>query len=69
MSKVKYVILKVYNICKNWVVDYNIKGVISLLLGLLLWLLSQKILAGIAFGVFFTENWVTFKKWVLSKFK
>jgi len=69
MSKVKDFVLRIYNLCKDWVVANGVEGVVSLLLGLLLWSLGQKIFAGIAFGVFFTRNWDLFKGWVLSKFR
>lgn len=41
----------------SWVDTKGFSAIISLGVGLLLWILGYKIYAGIAFGVFLTRNW------------
>jgi predicted small integral membrane protein len=69
MSKVKDFVLRIYNVCKDWVIANGIEGIVGLLLGLLLWSLGQKVFAGVSFGVFFTRNWDILKGWILGKLK
>jgi hypothetical protein len=69
MTTIKDFVLRIYNLCKDWVVANGIEGIVGLLLGLFLWTTGQKIFAGVAFGVFFTRNWDLLKGWVLSKLK
>lgn len=69
MKKINDFFVRIFNIIENWITGNGIEGIVSLLVGLLLWSLNQKIFAGFAFGIFFTRNWDLLKGWILSKLK
>lgn len=69
MNTIKNFVLKIYNLCKDWIVANGVEGIVGLLLGLFLWTAGYKVFAGVAFGVFFTRNWDLLKGWVLSKIR
>ena len=46
-----------YNIVKSFIVTKGFTTLVSLGIGLGLWIFGYKIYAGIAFGVFATRNW------------
>ena len=48
----------------SWIDSKGFSALLSLGLGLGLWVFGYKIYAGIAFGVFLTRNWDIFRGWV-----
>jgi len=62
--KIKIFIMKIfdylknaYNIVKSFIVTKGFTALVSLGIGVGLWIFGYKIYAGIAFGVFATRNW------------
>jgi len=53
MDKLKTIFKQVV----SWVDTKGFSALISLGIGLALWILGYKIYAGVAFGVFLTRNW------------
>jgi hypothetical protein len=48
----------------EWIDSKGFSALLSLCLGLGLWVFGYKIYAGIAFGVFLTRNWDLFRGWI-----
>tara|TARA_R110000868_G_scaffold103804_1_gene285673 strand:- start:171 stop:383 length:213 start_codon:yes stop_codon:yes gene_type:complete len=67
MKKVLEFIKMVFTACKEWIVYNGIEGILGLLMGIILWPMGYKILAGFAFGVFAMRNWDIFKSWVMKR--
>jgi len=67
MKKVLEFLKKIFTIVKDWIKKNGVEGVLSILVGLVLWILNFKIWAGFCFGVFATRNWDILKVWLLSK--
>jgi len=67
MKKVLEFLKKIFTIVKDWINKNGVEGVLSILVGLVLWILNFKIWAGFCFGVFATRNWDILKVWLLSK--
>ena len=53
MDKLKTIFEKVV----AWVDTKGFSAIVSLGIGLVLWILGYKIYAGVSFGVFLTRNW------------
>lgn len=53
MDKVKNVIKSV----KDWIKSNGVTGILGLILGIVLWIMGYKIIAGFSLGVFFTRNY------------
>tara|TARA_Y100000813_G_C23860725_1_gene211033 strand:- start:27 stop:218 length:192 start_codon:yes stop_codon:yes gene_type:complete len=45
----------------RWIDSKGFSALIALIVGFVLWLNNQEILAGISFGVFLTRNWDIFR--------
>mgnify|MGYP003640908530 CR=1 FL=1 len=60
MEKVKELFGKVL----AWVDSKGFSALLSLGLGLGLWLFGYKVYAGVAFGVFLTRNWDILRGWL-----
>ena len=69
MKKINDFLVRIFHIVKDWIAANGIEGTFGLLLGLLLWATQFKVLAGFAFGVFFTRNWDLLKSWISGKLK
>ena len=69
MKKINDFLVRIFHIVKDWIASNGVEGVLGLLLGLLLWATQFKILAGFAFGVFFTKNLDLFKGWLQNRLK
>ena len=60
MEKLKQLFKKLV----GWIDSKGFSALLSLCLGLGLWVFGYKIYAGIAFGVFLTRNWDLFRGWI-----
>ena len=60
-------IIKIYNSVKGWIIKNGIEGILGLILGLILWVMNYKIIAGFSLGIFATRNLDILKAWI-SKF-
>tara|TARA_R100000951_G_scaffold106907_3_gene101821 strand:+ start:987 stop:1175 length:189 start_codon:yes stop_codon:yes gene_type:complete len=60
MKKLKELFTKV----KGWVDSKGFSALLSLGVGVGLWVFGYKIYAGIAFGVFLTRNWDILRGWL-----
>ena len=60
MKKLKELFTKV----KGWVDSKGFSTLLSLGVGVGLWVFGHKIYAGIAFGVFLTRNWDILRGWL-----
>jgi len=61
MKKVLNFIKTGFTTVKSWIVSNEIKGVLVLLAGIILWTTGYPIYAGFAFGVFASKNWELLK--------
>ena len=60
MDKLKQLFSKV----KKWINTKGFSALVSLGVGVGLWVFGYKIYAGIAFGVFLTKNWDIIRDWL-----
>ncbi len=63
MDKLK----SIFNKAKNFINTHGFTAIIAAVIGITLWILGHKILAGISFGVFFTRNWDILKGLIRKK--